>query len=723
MRFLLFLLFILLVSENLVIAQPIQKSTEGTSWQVNGSNMTRFEWYNNRGNPSSSPYSFEGDQFHNDLVMDVTNRPSQYELFNFRFNGTYNDSSYRGRRGLRLEGASGTWEKGDGFMPYRLTGGDFFAAQTDRTVQRSLKGALVEFQPSFGNSDLMHSFQVFSGFSAPNYYEFDAKDDYYNGASWLIEDGEGGLLLSLSHNKRQSEPVTSLVKRNQYTMSAAYERDLSYAGQDTTMELEYSYFHGNPSTDTVSSHETRTDGAFYAALQGKSKRYPLTYRASFEQYGEDFKPNGALVGSDQRRYNGKTSWNFENRSRIEGRFQRYEDGIESTNPKGTNTYGLKYSTPFPGEILKGSNVYLDGYYTTVANKDKTTDTDTRSISGRASIPVMKGLSASTGASFRQSENRVAGNQTSDTQVNASFVKAVSFYGIEGSIRPGWTSRFYSGTTGDQETHSPTIAVNASYQEHSVQLSHNTNFQDARDGGTDVTTDRTSANYTYSRQAHSLSIYGDRIERDPYAAQSTRSYRVGTLYTYNFDYTFAGKALSRAGSSSAVQTAGSIFITDMPSGADLVDAQERLALAGATGPVGQGEFLIYDMPMFAKVDERQRVVLEKAGNSVSRTWLVIGEDFTGNIDELRDAFEQTRSAIIKMMGQPSQIVEKGEYTASLLEDISARRFVRLMEWQTQSGVLRLGIPERLDGRLRVEAVYSGNQIKPLKETRWAVDEIQ
>lgn len=53
-----------------------------------------------------------------------------------------NTSDYRSdERGGVLERATLFWEKGDAGLPFRLEAGDFYAAQSPRTLQRGLKGA------------------------------------------------------------------------------------------------------------------------------------------------------------------------------------------------------------------------------------------------------------------------------------------------------------------------------------------------------------------------------------------------------------------------------------------------------------------------------------------------------------------------------------------------------------------------------------------------------
>lgn len=694
-------------------------------WNLSGSNMARYEWYKNKGNASSSPYQFEGDQFHNDMFINLSRRFSAYELMDIRLNGTYNESDYRGKKGGVLEGGALLWEKGDSPVPFRLTAGDFFASQTDRSVQRALKGGFLELQPSFSRRGSFHSLQLFSGFSAPTYHEFDAGEDYYNGASWLMEDERfGDLLLSMSHNYRQADEELSLSKRTQTTLSAAYERDLFLVGQDLTLELEYDYFYGDLSSAGPDNDDSKNENGMYAKLYGKTAALPLRYQISYEQYGPDFQPNGAVVGSDQRRYNGNASWRFDNGSTVEGSYQRYEDGVESTNPTDTDTYGLRYTGPLLRGHIKGATFYIDTFSSMAKSDDGSVNTDTYSAQGRISVPVIEGLTSSISGATRKVVNRVADQDTSDHQATLSLIKQVSYRRIKGSITPSWTVRIVTGPSRDQDSHLPSLAVTLSYMNHSLGFSHGYNFQDVREtSGTDVTTQRTSLSYAYQSGPHAVSLYSDRMERDPEPGEGTRAYRVGALYTFSFD-TLLGRA-ERPRRSAAVSAplSGPLTFASLPPGSSVEEARKLLSASGAVGPIVQGDLMIYEVNIFDDLRKGQRLVVRQRNDRVISSWLITDGDRTIDHVELRDTYREIRSEMIKLLGQPSEVLEKGEFTASVREDITSRTFVRIMEWNTVSGVIRLGIPERLDGRIRVEIVYSGSRTAPLKNPVWGLEQVQ
>ena len=81
------------------------------------------------------------------------------------------------------------------------------------------------------------------------------------------------------------------------------------------------------------------------------------------------------------------------------------------------------------------------------------------------------------------------------------------------------------------------------------------------------------------------------------------------------------------------------------------------------------------------------------------------------------------------GRPAQIdgvsyrpVEQGQISAAFAADVNAARLIRLSEWRTPAGTIRLGIPRRLDRRVRIE-VQLAPSFPSSRETLWSIEAVK
>lgn len=63
---------------------------------------------------------------------------------------------------------------------------------------------------------------------------------------------------------------------------------------------------------------------------------------------------------------------------------------------------------------------------------------------------------------------------------------------------------------------------------------------------------------------------------------------------------------------------------------------------------------------------------------------------------------------------------GKLGPGLAADIAQGRFRRMLEWRTESGRLRFGIPQRLDGLVRMELRHGADLSTG---ERWGLDELR
>ena len=86
------------------------------------------------------------------------------------------------------------------------------------------------------------------------------------------------------------------------------------------------------------------------------------------------------------------------------------------------------------------------------------------------------------------------------------------------------------------------------------------------------------------------------------------------------------------------------------------------------------------------------------------------------------FERIRNILIKMYGTPSLAFDRGDITLNLADDIRNGSFIRITEWILPGGIIRYGIPRRLDGQIRMEVQFA-KSFPPVKDTLWSIEGVR
>jgi hypothetical protein len=79
-------------------------------------------------------------------------------------------------------------------------------------------------------------------------------------------------------------------------------------------------------------------------------------------------------------------------------------------------------------------------------------------------------------------------------------------------------------------------------------------------------------------------------------------------------------------------------------------------------------------------------------------------------------------MINYFGDPSRFYEMGKISDRLFNDINDGSFIRLYEWDTSYGIIRLGIPRRLDRKIEIEIQYA-KEFPPVSYTLWGMEEVK
>lgn len=699
-------------------------------WSISGYNTVRGDVYDIDGNTAASPYPNGGAHIYDEFSLNASRQYSPYERLNLNILGVVNGSDYRNiDDGLVPERMQLIYENGADGVPYRVHLGDYYAGLSYRTLQRSLKGASLELQP-FSSRERKHSILFFGGTNQPTYRSFDVDDDFHTGISWLIEDRDWGRASFNAVHSYQDETTLTLAGANNSQMmySAAVETPFELLSQNFIFEGELAFFSGDYGVT-----KDRDDVASFAQLSGRSQTQPLDYRLRYERYGTDYRPNGAIITPDRRSIEAHAGWRFDWGTYLRGRVQRFEDSFDSTNEQTTDLIGANLSGPMFNQWITGLTGNIDIYQQQIDNQINSIDRDTDTLNASFNMPLWSSYNGQVSVFVQDMDDLLATDADMYIkQVGLGIFAPIMVGSMSGTINPGIALRqIDNDTMADSNEVHPTINLTLSNASHRLNANYGFLSQN-RIGGTglDIGTQTAGAEYAYTMGNHELGINGSYFDRDVDTALDTDAWRAGVYWTVRFNKpageSFGGgdtiqTAALGGGSVVAPQLklAGLSLLEDLQPGGLLSRATALLNEQGISSPSDRSGVKVYEASLINEVIERQRVVLEHGGGKVKKAGLVIDVTDTGSPRSVVQLYERTKQILVKQYGSPDNIVETGEFTSDVMGDINAERVVRVVEWKTPNGVIRYGMPRRLDGLVRIELQHAKRFPSP-RNTLWSMD---
>jgi hypothetical protein len=687
-------------------------------WDLGFTNTIRADDYRVAGNRQAAPYTDTGGQIYDEFTLSARRRVSEFERLDVRFSGVSPGSEYRTTEpGFVAERGRVLWEKGDGALPFRAEGGDFFAFQSLRTVQTSLKGGQVEVQPDLGDGR-QHSVQVFTGLQSPTYNELDDDPLLLGGASWLAEDDSWGTFaLNAVHGRRDADTVQGTPERTQQVASLAHAIPFELAGQDFDWETEIAGFNG----DTDGGGQDESSYGLFTELAGRSQDLPLSYRTSLEQYGEDYQPFGAAVRSDQRAAQNYATWRFDGGLSLRGRYLYFRDALSTDNPTDTHTVGTTLSGPVPVARDLGLLGTMDAFVSDIENRDETVETQTQSLTLNLSAPLSERVTGRTTLLGTRNDDQTAGGVT---RITRQGTLAVDYDlplgdGWRGSVSPGVTARYVTGGGKATFDLSPVVSASLSGNGHTLRTSYNRFFQDPR-GANGVDTDQETATFAYSYRtgSHRFGVDADYFERRPDGRENSEAWRLGVFYTLNLQR----PPVVTAAADRAAAPAGLPTMADLAPGQPLSAVQEQLYGAGLGAPIDRPGLLIYEARLLEQIQRRQQLAIEHQGGVVQSTTLAIEFDGVGDGRTAQRTFQEVRALLLRRYGPPDIQIEEGAFGPGLSGALRTGQFLRVYQWPTQAGVLRFGIPSRPDGIVRME-IRHARDLPPPGSADWSLFELR
>jgi len=692
---------------------------------ISFSNTIRTEYYNYTGDGSASPYRYEGAEPYDEFNLNFARRKTPYDTWRGQVSGVVNGSDYRASdHGFIPERLNLFREQGDVPVPYRVEAGDFFGFFSYRSLQRSLKGVQVELQPAAGPKGTRHSVVMLAGANQPTWKHLNAEENVTGGLSYLVENPRFGRYnFNFVHNRREGDNQLGTLDRSQEVYSLAGEKGVSLGSQLLTVEGEVGMFKGDhDGVSGAASGQGRSDWGLYFQAKGRG-RLPLTYRFRYEQYGQDYRPEGAAVTSDRRSVEVHAGWHFAGGLEVRGRIQSFRDNWKTSNPQDTLTYGLSASGPVGLGLVKGLNASLDTFLQHVEDRHETVDQDTRSVNLNLNIPVRPGWNGRLGLSYQGVDPKDTSSSIT-RQFNIGVDHSMRFHGFRGSISPGLVIRNAGSPGSESRDKDLVLASQIARDSHNLGLNLSYNCQ-PRDESPDVTTFSYALNYRYSAGKDTVGIEYSRNMRNPDPNARTDSCKVALFWTHYFEKPV--KKVSR-GQEERIAMAGTApaprepDISRLVPGTGMDAAMKVLEEAGIRGPVEQGDMLIFETRYFGEIEQRQRLVLVREGGRLRKAAIIVDFQESGVPDGFMQTFERIRNLLIDRYGRPTNFYNKGEISPNLAGDINSGAFIRITEWSLPGGTLRFGIPRRLDGKIRMEVQFA-REFPPVTYTLWSLEEVR
>jgi hypothetical protein len=235
-------------------------------------------------------------------------------------------------------------------------------------------------------------------------------------------------------------------------------------------------------------------------------------------------------------------------------------------------------------------------------------------------------------------------------------------------------------------------------------------------------------YRYASGQHTFGVEASAYDRRVTVGQFNDTYRLSLYWTYNFErppprFVAAASPAPAIPSAPTAALSRTLFLlAELVPGSSLASTMTRLSEAGIRGGTRQGSEVIFEVRLLDELAQRQRLIIQSDADRIQRVALIVDFQDQNNAPEVQRDYEQVRRAMLDRFGPAMLNFEDGAIGPSFVADLNMNRVVRIMQWTTQAGMLRLGIPRRLDGQARMEIQHAA-RFGPPRDAMWGLESVR
>jgi len=368
---------------------------------------------------------------------------------------------------------------------------------------------------------------------------------------------------------------------------------------------------------------------------------------------------------------------------------------------------------------------IDAFIETSEDDKDTTDNKVRSLQADLRKTFSPKVSGRLAFSHRLTDDR--NNDASDQRISQLTVgvdRVSKIFDWDGRVGLDLENRIIDAGGTKSREFTPAINVAIARNEHSLSFNYRFQRQDKIDPILlDIDTAQAGLRYQLCRANNTFGLEYLINRREDTNGIWTRATQITAFWEHTFDEYYNARSSRKAlaiDEKSMVAAAGisGDALTSFALGQSFDAAVASVtALTGAEARTW-GNLAMADLKLFNDIPQRQRIVLENSENKLKQAVLVI--DVDGSVPgQVGDVLERTRRTLIERYGTPSEVDERGTLGPRLAERHRAGLFARTAQWEIPGGVVRLGLPRRLDGRLKVE-VHWAEDLGRVRDPMWGLE---
>jgi hypothetical protein len=371
---------------------------------------------------------------------------------------------------------------------------------------------------------------------------------------------------------------------------------------------------------------------------------------------------------------------------------------------------------------------LDAFRQDIESRNHAIDRVIDTVNFNITKPLIDGWVGRAGVFFQELRDTAPGGIGFKTyQISFSADHFFQVGGWIGTVTPGVALRYVDGGPAETNDVNPTLAFYLLRGPHRIGFNYGLLAQDpgpAAAVAPSVYTTQIAADYRYTQGQHTVGFELNVFDRDPVPGAYTGASRASVFWSYSFEKTrLAARAplvSDAVGTGAALPRSPALLLALAP-GANLDEQLKRLEDIGIRG-VRQPGVAVFETRLLGEIDQRQRLAVAHDGTTISRSALIVDLEAVGGAETAGQLFERVRRALLDRFGRPMTNLEEGVFGPTLSADLAAGRFIRVMEWPTEAGRLRLGIPRRLDGVVRIE-IQHAKSFPGLRDPVWSMETVR